>query len=316
MAMFLGEYSIWLVLAFFGIIGGSLWLDLKAHNADEPVTIKNALVWSAFWIALAVGFSGYLWYAYGAEKFSAFLAGYFLEKSLSVDNLFVMMAIFGSFSITEKYQHRVLYYGILGALVLRMLFIAFGTSLAALSEWVMVGFGAFVIFTAWKMYSSDGGDEEIEDYSNHFAVKWTKKIFPISTKLDGHNFFTMEGLVRCATPLFLALVCIEFSDLAFAFDSVPAVIAVTKDPLLVYTSNIFAILGLRSLYFVLMAAKDYLIYLENAVIGILVFIGLKMILGALGILHISSSISLMVVLGGILVGILASIFIKPVEAVS
>jgi tellurite resistance protein TerC len=307
---FMGDFSPWMMVFFASIIGFSLWMDLKSHNDDKPITIKNSLIWSGIWIGLALCFSGYLWYSYGVDKSSAFLAGYFLEKSLSIDNLFVMMAIFGSFGIINTYQHRALYYGILGALVLRMLFIAFGTSLAALSEWVLVGFGAFVLFTAWKMYSADGGNEEIEDYSDHYAVKWTKKIFPVSLKLDGHNFFTLENGKRFATPLFLSLVCIEFSDVAFAFDSVPAVIAVTKDPLLVYTSNIFAILGLRSLYFVLMSAKDCLVHLEKAVIGILVFIGLKMILGAFGIIHISPNVSLAVVLGGLTLGILAS---KPWE---
>jgi tellurite resistance protein TerC len=302
-----GEFSPWLVVGFFGVVLVCLFVDLKAHDKDKPISIKNAAVWSAVWIGLAVAFGGYIGLKYGQEKASLFLAGYFLEKSLSVDNLFVIMAIFASFAIKDAYQHRTLYWGILGALVLRMLFISFGTTLAALSEWVLVGFGVFVLWTAYKMALVNEAEDEIEDYSNHFAVRWTQKLVPVHPKLVGHSFFTKQGAKLYATPLLLALVCVEFSDIAFAFDSVPAVIAVTREPVLVYTSNIFAILGLRSLYFLLVAAKKYLVHLEKAVVGILVFIGLKMITGVFGWIHISANISLLVVLGGLLLGIAASV---------
>jgi len=310
MEKYLGSFSPSLLIGFIAIVFTCLFIDLKAHDKDKPITIKNALMWSSVWIGVALAFAGYIGIAYGQEKSSLFLAGYFLEKSLSVDNLFVIMAIFSSFAIKGAYQHRVLYYGILGAILLRLLFVGIGTSLAMLSKWVMVLFGLFVLWTAWKMYSSEDNGEEIEDYSNHFTVRWTKKILPVHHKLDGHNFFTRVGGTLSATPLFLALICVEISDVAFAFDSVPAVIAVTQDPMLVYTSNIFAILGLRSLYFLLVAAKKYLIHLEKAVIFILTFIGFKMILGSLGIIHISANISLSIVLGGLLLGIMGS-FVFP-----
>jgi len=308
MEAILGGYSFGLVASFFIAIVVCLVVDLKAHGADKPISVSNAAGWSAVWITLALGFAGYIGHAYGSEKASLFLAGYFLEKSLSVDNLFVIMAIFSSFAIGGHAQHRALYFGIIGALVMRMVFIGFGTALAAMSHWVLVGFGVFVLWTAYQMAVANEADGEVEDYSNHFSVKWTKKFFPVTTKLHGENFFVRDNGLLSATPLFLALVCVEMADVMFAFDSVPAVIAVTHDPVLVYTSNIFAILGLRSLYFLLVAAKKYLVHLEKAVVGILGFVGLKMILGSLDVLHVSANLSLAVVLGGLAVGIIASFF--------
>ena len=304
----LGGYSVGLVVGFFVTVVLCLIIDLKAHGADKPISISNAAGWSAIWITLALAFAGYIGHAYGGEKASMFLAGYFLEKSLSVDNLFVIMAIFSSFAIGAHAQHRALYFGIIGALVMRLVFIAFGTALAAMSPWVLVGFGVFVLWTAYQMATTNEADSEVEDYSNHFSVKWTKKFLPVTTKLHGEKFFvTVNGLLS-ATPLFLALVCVEVADVMFAFDSIPAVIAITPDPVLVYTSNIFAILGLRSLYFLLVAAKKYLVHLEKAVVGILAFVGLKMIFGSLNVLHISANLSLAVVIGGLVIGIVSSFF--------
>jgi tellurite resistance protein TerC len=216
------------------------------------------------------------------------------------------MAIFSSFAIKEKYQHRVLYFGILSAIILRFLFIGFGTGLAMMSEYVLLFFGLIVLYSAYAMLvdSTKDKDDDI-DYTKHFMVRWIGKIFPVYPSVDNHNFFTVQNGVRMATPLFLCLGVIEVSDVLFAFDSVPAVISITQDPFLVYTSNIFAILGLRSMYFVLAAAKNVLCHLEKAVIGILVFIGLKMMAGFCGI-HISAVISLAVVLGGLTLGIVAS----------
>ncbi len=307
MTAILGQFHPSIIIGFFAMIFLFLVIDLKAHKADKPVTIRNAAMWSAIWIGLAMCFAGFIWSQYGSEKSSLFLAGYFLEKSLSVDNLFVIMAVFASFTIKEVYQHRTLYYGILGALVLRMLFIAFGTSLAMISEWVMILFGALVLWTAYKMALVNEAEGEMEDYSNHFSVRWTRRFFTIYPRVDSHNFFVRKDKKWLATPLLLTLVCIEVSDIIFAFDSVPAVIAITQDPILVYTSNIFAILGLRSLYFLLVAAKGYLIHLEKAVVVILVFIGLKMIILPFHWMHISANVSLAVVLGCLAIGILASI---------
>lgn len=308
-----GEFSPMFVIGFFCLVVLGLLIDLKAHSADKPVSVKDAAIWSTIWIGVALCFAGYIAYQYGVEDGSLFLAGYFLEKSLSVDNLFVIMAIFGSFSISDRFQHRTLYYGILGAIVFRMIFIAFGATLAAMSKWVLFGFGMFVLYTAWGMARKNEAEGETEDYSNHIAVRVTRKFFGVSSKLDGHNFFTKENGKRVVTPLFLTLACVEVADVMFAFDSVPAVIAVTQKPILVYTSNIFAILGLRSLYFLLVAAKKYLIHLEKAVIGILVFIGGKMITATFDWVHVSPNISLAIVLGGLLLGITASLVFPEKE---
>lgn len=304
----LGEYSLIEVVLFLVIVVVSLWTDLRAHRQDQVISVKNAACWSAIWIALALVFCGYVGATHGSNDAWLFLTGYLLEKSLSVDNLFVIMAIFSSFSVKDEYQHRVLYYGILGALVLRLFFVAAGTSLVAVGGKFVLGlFGLFVLWSAWKMWQAmKSGHTEIEDYTNHAAVRWTRKMFPVHPYLDGHNFFTRSNGVLHATPLFLCLVTVEMADVMFAFDSVPAIIAVTEKPFLIYTSNIFAILGLRSLYFLLAAAKRYLCHLEKAVIGILVFIGIKMLAGVLGVGHIPPLASLAIVLGLLVVGIVAS----------
>lgn len=304
----LGEYSLFELCLFVVIVVVSLWTDLRAHRHDQVISVKNAAAWSAVWIALALAFCGYVGATHGGNDASLFLTGYLLEKSLSVDNLFVIMAIFASFSIKDEYQHRVLYYGILGALVLRLLFVAAGTTLVAIGGKFVLGlFGLFVLWSAWKMWQSMNSEhKEIEDYTEHFAVRWTRKFFPVHPYLAGHNFFTRSEGVLYATPLFLCLVTVEMADVMFAFDSVPAIIAVTEKPFLVYTSNIFAILGLRSLYFLLAAAKRYLCHLEKAVIGILVFIGFKMMAGVAGLGHINPMVSLCIVLGLLVIGIAAS----------
>lgn len=300
--MFSG-YSLWEIIPFLVIVFGALWIDLKAHKDDAPISMKNASIWSAIWVAVSLGFAAFIWNGHGAEKASLFLSGYLLEKSLSVDNLFVFMAIFASFKIKDIFQHRILYFGIIGALILRFLFIGFGTGLAMMSHWVLLAFGILVLYSAYAMWkgSNDDGKDDI-DYTQNWAVKWVNKFFPVYPSVDNHNFFTVQNGVRMVTPLFLCLVAVEVSDVMFAFDSVPAVIAITQDPFLVYTSNIFAILGLRSMYFLLAAAKRYLCHLETAVIGILVFIGGKMIASFAGF-HISPNISLVVVLLSLIAGV-------------
>jgi len=312
----LGEYSALSLAAFLGLVFLCLLVDLHAHKKDEAISLKNAAAWSVFWVVLSLAFAAHIWVSHGSEHASLFLAGYFLEKSLSVDNLFVIMAIFGSFAVKDAFQHRVLYYGILGALVLRLVFIALGSSLVMVfGPYALAAFGLFVLWSAWKMWRNLGHeDRELEDYSHHWAVSATRRFFPVHNLLDGHNFFTKvrEGPkhVWKATPLFLCLVVVEISDLMFAFDSVPAVIAITREPFLVYTSNIFAILGLRSLYFLLAAAKRFLVHLEKAVIAILVYIGLKMLLDITAVIHVPPFVNLLVVFGLLACGVLASLFHK------
>ena len=315
------EHSLVEVGLFLVLVFGCLWVDLHAHRADQPITAKNALVWSVIWIALALLFAGYIGYSEGGDMAQLFVAGYLLEKSLSVDNLFVIMAIFGSFSIKDAMQHRVLYYGILGALVMRFLFVAAGTSLVKLfGPYALAGFGIFVLWTAWKMWQSMHTErEDVTDYSDHWSVRWVGRFMPIHPQLVGHDFFVKaEGatgrLIWKATPLFLCLIVIEISDVMFAFDSVPAIIAITPDPFIVYTSNVFAILGLRSLYFLLAAAKRYLRHLEKAVVVILAYIGIKMLLDVANVIHITPLVSLAVVAVCLSVGILASLLPEKDQA--
>ena len=311
-------YSSWEVLAFFAVVALAVWVDLRAHKKDESVSLKNAAVWSVVWVALSVGFAGFIMKQHGMEKASLFMSGYLLEKSLSVDNLFVFMAIFSSFTIKDGLQHRILYFGILGAIVLRLLFVTAGTSLLFLGNWVLGVFGLFVLYSAWQMFRSGGGDnDEIEDYTDHWSVRMAKNVFPVHPHRVGHAFFTMQNERLHATPLFLCLVAIEISDVMFAFDSVPAVIAITQEPFLVYTSNIFAILGLRSMYFLLVAAKRYLCHLEKAVICILVFIGVKMLLTVAEVYHgirITANQSLVVVMTCLVFGIAASLVFPEPES--
>lgn len=310
-------------------------IDFFAHKKDEKISLKQAVFWSVFWIAVSVAFGGYLYFARGSETMSLYFAGYILEKSLSVDNLFVMMAIFSWFKIPEIYRHRVLYFGIIGAVIFRLVFVAVGTSLLGISPWMEFVFATMVAYSTIMMMKKGDDGEEIEDYSNHLAYRAVYRFFPVFPRLLGHSFFVKNNEISTqisadekaklqnqisklnakwiATPLFLCLCVIELSDVMFAFDSVPAVIAVSREPLIVYSAMIFAILGLRTLYFVLEALKDYLVYLEKAVIALLFFIAAKLALNASAhIFHhgfeISAQVSLWIILGILSIGVLASLF--------
>lgn len=321
------------IVIFFAAIGLSVFMDLFAHRKTKEITIRDAGLWSGFWISLAVAFYGYLWFRFDKHWADLYLAGVALEKSLSVDNLIVFMAIFASFGIKGALQHRILYWGIIGALVFRAVFVAAGTGLFMLAPWVGFIFAAIVAWSGWKMLKSGGDDEEITDYSEHWSVKMTEKVMPIFPRLHAERFFVTRAIVKelaksdstiklakdaavFATPAFLCLMAIETSDIMFAFDSVPAVIAVTQEPLLVYAAMIFAVLGLRSLYFVLAAMTKYLVHLEKAVICLLFFIAFKLTLQSgehvfgWDFLHISPNASLLVVLGTLAAGVAAS-FVWP-----
>jgi tellurite resistance protein TerC len=320
------------ILIFIGAVAVSVYLDLFAHKKTTEISLADAARWTLFWVALALMFYGYLWVRFDKKWADLYLAGYALEKSLSIDNLMVFMAIFASFSIKGPLQHRILYYGIIGALVFRAIFVVIGTGLFSASPWVGFLFAAFVIWSAVKMLQQPDHKEEIEDYSNHWSIRLARRMFPVYPRLHLDRFFirhaqipdneapgaTDPGAIRknvlYATPAFLCLMAIETSDIAFAFDSVPAVIAVTEEPLLVYAAMIFAILGLRSLYFVLAALTRYLVYLEKAVIGLLFFIGAKMTLQSWNHaisdtgFHISPGWSLAIVFGMLSAGVIASFF--------
>ena len=317
------------IVVFLAVIALSVYLDLFTHRKNAEITLKNAACWSVFWVGLALAFYAYLWVEFGKEWAALYLAGYALEKSLSVDNLMVFMAIFASFGIKGILQHRILYYGIIGALIFRAIFVAIGTGLFLASPWVGFFFAAFVIWSAIKMLQQSDHDEEIEDYTHHWSVRFTGKFFPIYKKLYLNHFFVRHHELNEAerasvtrtgwlyvTPAFLCLMAIETSDIAFAFDSVPAVIAVTHEPLLVYAAMIFAILGLRSLYFVLAALTKYLVHLSKTVICLLFFIGAKMALQSWNHaiadtgLHIPPHWSLIIIIGTLALGIIAS-FVFP-----
>ncbi len=330
------------LIIFFSVITVSVYLDLMAHKKQPEISLRDATLWSLFWVALSLGFYAYVWFRFSPEWAGLFLAGYALEKSLSIDNLMVFMAIFASFNIKSHLQHRILYWGILGALVFRAIFVVLGTSLLAASPWVGFVFAALVAYSAVKMMGGGGNDddEEIEDYSDHWSVRFTRRLLPIYPRLFGDRFFVKraeidelaktepavtQGLaakaMRFATPALLCLAAIETSDIMFAFDSVPAVIAMTQEPLLVYAAMIFAILGLRSMYFVLAALARALVHLEKAVIALLFFIAAKLALESLNKvgfdtgMHISPNVSLLVVVGFLTLGVVASLVTtKAVES--
>ncbi|MBK8182504.1 MAG: TerC/Alx family metal homeostasis membrane protein [Candidatus Competibacteraceae bacterium] len=329
-------YPLETIALFVAVVTFSVWLDLRLHRDGKDISIANATAWSLFWIFLAIAFYFYIKIHHGAEFAELFLAGYILEKSLSVDNLMVFVAIFASFGIKGALQHRILYFGILGAVLFRMIFIAFGTTLFGLSTWIEFLFAAIVAWTGWKMLSGIGGDDEIADYSDHWSVRMTQKLIPVYPRLHGDHFFVDHKHVETltaqdpgllvarkaalyATPMLLCLVVIEVSDIIFAFDSVPAIIAVTREPLLVYSAVIFAILGLRSLYFVLAAAQKYLVHLDKAVAALLFFIAFKLALQASNHLfhwpgfNISADMSLMIILGTLAVGVIASLLFPAKE---
>ncbi len=320
------------VAVFVVLSVGAIFIDLFMHRGNKPIPFKSAVLWSLFWILVSLLFAGFLYIHHGAETASLFVTGYALEKVLSVDNLFVMMAIFSWFAVPDGYRHRVLYWGIIGAIVFRGIFVAIGTGLLMLGPWVELLFAVIVGWTAVMMIKSGDDDDEIEDYSQHFAYRLVKRFFPIWPKLSSNTFLLTQKEVDAelvkpenselkktftqkatfyATPLMLCLAVVELSDVMFAFDSVPAVIAVSREPLIVYSAMMFAILGLRTLYFVLEAMKQYLVHLEKAVIVLLFFIAFKLGLNATAhIWHhdyaISATASLIVVLVVLAVGIVAS----------
>jgi tellurite resistance protein TerC len=264
-----------------------LALDLGVfHKESHVVGFKEALTWSIVWVSLALAFNvGFYFYAESridipdGESWrlgKEFLTGYILEKSLSVDNIFVFVLVFGYFAIPAKYRHRVLFYGILGALVFRAIFISIGSVLMQF-QWVIYLFGAFLIITGFKMFFVD--NEGIEPEKN-FLIRLFKRFIPVTHKIEGENFFLKQDGKWFATPLFIALLFLEATDIIFAVDSVPAIFAITKEPLIVFTSNIFAILGLRAMYFMLAGVIDKFHLLKVGLAVVLVFVGVKMVLHA------------------------------------
>ena len=280
-----------------------LGLDLGVFNKkDHDISVKESLLWTLVWIILAMIFNTGIYYFIGHREASEFLTGYILEKSLSVDNIFVMTIIFGHFKVASKYQHRVLFWGILGALSMRIIFIVSGVSLIERFHFLMYIFGGFLIYTGIKMLFA--GDEEMNP-ENDWIFKFAKKRFRMTKEFHHEKFFVKQNGIRHLTPLFLVLLIIESTDLIFALDSIPAILSVTRNTFVAYTSNVFAILGLRSLYFAFAGVVKIFKYLSYALSVVLVFIGLKMV-GA-DYYPIPTDISLYVVLGVIGASMLASL---------
>lgn len=306
---------------FIVVIILMLLLDLGIFNKKEHVvSTKEASIWTVVWIALSMLFSIFVYYDMGSESFYQYQSAYWIEKSLSIDNLFVFVLIFAQFKIPKIAQHKVLFYGILGALFFRAFFIFAGVELIAhtyLSPMNVFGFEnvkfnvVLTIFGFFLLYAGVNSaikkDDDNENFKDSIGARVVKRFFKVSNEFDGTKFFTVKNGIKYATPLFMALVIIEFSDLIFAVDSIPAIFSVSKDPIILYTSNIFAILGLRSLYFILASVIDKFRHLKYALAGILVFIGIKMIIEPFFEVH---SVHSLIIIGTFLVvSILTSIII-------
>ena len=299
---------LWMWLAFLALVAGLLALDLGVlHRKERTIGVRESLVLSAFYIALGLAFGLWVWWAKGGEAGLAYVTGFAIEKSLAMDNVFVIAMIFAYFAVPAVHQHRVLFWGILGVIVLRALLIGAGTALVERFEWVLYLFAGFLVLTGIKMWRSAG---QLYEVGRSPAVAWLRRWLPLSEGNHGSRFWVREadpasGRTRwLATPLFLALLMVELVDLVFAVDSVPAIFAITTDPFVVYTSNIFAILGLRALYFALAAMADRFHYLKYALSLLLVFIGSKIFLAdALGLAKFPPLASLSVTVAILAAGI-------------
>ena len=285
----LGSWPLW--VGFLAFVGVMLALDLGVfHRKAHVVSLREAAIWSAVWISLAAVFAFGVFHFYGAQRGLEFTTGYLIEKALSVDNIFVMVVLFGAFGVPAHQQHRVLFWGILGAVAMRAVFILAGVSLIHRFHWTLYLFGIFLVITGVKMLLFRGEEGHPE---NNVLVRLARRVLPVAPGQDTEHFFARVDGRRMVTPLFLALVAVEFTDLIFAVDSIPAVLAVSQDPFIVFTSNIFAILGLRSLYFLLAGVVHKFRYLKIGLALVLVFVGVKMTI--VDVLKIPVGVSLAVV---------------------
>lgn len=295
------KYFLW--TAFNLLVLMMLALDLGIfHRKDHKISIKEGLVWSIIWIIVALIFNVWIYFWRGSEVAVQFLTGYIIERSLSIDNIFVFIVIFSYFKVPEKYQYKVLFWGILGALVLRGLFIAVGTLLIAKFHWIIYVFGAFLVITGIKMGTSE--DKDVEPEKNPI-LKLVRKFLPITEKYEEGHFFVRRARRTYGTPLFVVLVVVETTDLVFAVDSIPAIFAITLDPFIVYTSNVFAILGLRALYFAVAGMMQLFYYLKYALAAILAFVGVKMLISSF--VKIPSGIALGIIGGLLAIAIIVSL---------
>jgi tellurite resistance protein TerC len=293
-------------IAFNVLVLIAVALDLGVfHRKAHKISLREALIWSLVWIGLACTFGLTILHFYGPQSALEFFTGYVIEKALSVDNLFVFLVVFRIFAVKEEYQQRVLGYGILGALLMRGAMIAAGAALVNRFSWIMYVFGAFIIYAGAHMLFAPEAESHPE---KNFLVRYFSKHLRLTKEYRGEKFFSRENGLLFATPLFLVLLVVEITDVTFAIDSIPAIFGITRDTFIVYTSNVFAILGLRALYFLLAGVLDKFQYLKVGLAFVLIFVGAKMIVEPW--LHISVAISLAVVLGMLIVAVLVSLLVK------
>ncbi|RDK85210.1 TerC family protein [Marinirhabdus gelatinilytica] len=294
-----------------------LFLDLAVFNKEaHEIKTKEASIFTSIWVSIALLFSGVVYWLFSSglvenptnltasDATLKYITGYLIELSLSIDNVFVIAVIFSSFAIPAKFQHRVLFWGILGAIVFRALMILFGVALINKFDWIIYVFGVFLLYTAYKMATSSDTDF---DPKNSKVYRFIRKIFPVTNKIEGENFFIRRMGIKAATPLFIALLIIELTDILFALDSIPAILAITADPFIVFSSNILAILGLRSMYFLISRMLKKFRYINYSLVAILSFVGIKMLISHH--VEIPEWLSLAVIGVSLLAGILASIYI-------
>lgn len=292
----------WIIFAV--VVGGLLALDLFVFHRDaRPVRMREAATWVGVWVALGLAFGGWIFVTRGATSGAEYLAGYLIEYSLSMDNVFVFAVLFGYFAVPAAYQHRLLFWGVLGAIVFRAIFIVAGTALLESFHFVVYVFGALLLFTAWRMLTA--GTEHVDPSSNPM-LRWLRRVLPITESFEGQKFFTRRDGRLWATPLFAALVVVETSDIMFAIDSVPAILSITTDTFIVFTSNAFAIMGLRSLYFLLAGLIDRFEYLKYGLAALLAFAGLKMILS--DVIHLDVWVSLGIIVAILGISVAVSLF--------
>lgn len=281
---------VWAWFAVIAAILAMLMVDLIAHRQAHVIRVREAAAWSLAWVVLGVGFGLIVWSVWGAEFGQQYYAGYLIEKSLAVDNVFVWAIIFAAFAVPPQFQHRVLFLGVLGALVFRGIFIAAGAALIDSFSWVLYVFGAFLLFTGWRMFRTRNEHPQPE---RSVVVRLFKRFVPMTPELHGQKFFVRQRGVRVATPLLLVLVLIELTDIVFAVDSIPAIFGVTREPFLVFTANAFAILGLRAMYFLLADLIHRFVYLKIGLAAVLVWVGVKLLL--IDVFYIPTTVNLAVV---------------------
>ena len=310
---------VWII--FIAVVIFALILDLGVFNRKpHEIKTKEAAIWTSVWVTCALLFSGVVYLSFENNWIAnptnltptnavlKFVTGYLIELSLSVDNIFIIALIFSSFAIPKKYQHEVLFYGVLGAIVFRAIMIVFGVALITEFSWMIYVFGVFLILTALKLLFSHNKQKDPQDFK---IYKWIAKIYPVTKTIEGDKFFVIKNGIKHATPLFVALIIIELTDVFFAIDSIPAILAITADPFIVFTSNILAIMGLRSMYFLVVGMLDKFHYINYSLVVILAFVGVKMIISHH--VEIPEWLSLGVIVVSLAGGMLASKLIKKVE---